>query len=121
MSKLELEIGDFDHALAHLQEFIETRRNRNQTSDSVYVEALLNVAKMSMEHGDDATAYDASLEAMEVFEANRLGADNVRLGQKTKETFREVVGESGNSPSLFQRFGVGLESLADEQIRNVGK
>ena len=120
MSKLELEIGAIDHALEHLQEFVETRRSRNQTGDSAYVEALLNVAKMSMEHGDDATAYDASVEAMEVYEANRLDdAGHAGLGRRVKETFGEVVGESG--PSLFQRFGVGLGSLADEQLHGAGK
>mmetsp|Transcript_7092 Transcript_7092/g.15494 ORF Transcript_7092/g.15494 Transcript_7092/m.15494 type:complete len:648 (+) Transcript_7092:264-2207(+) len=123
MSKLELEIGAIDHALEHLQEFVETRRSRNQTGDSNYVEALLNVAKMSMEHGDDATAYDSSVEAMEVYEANRLDdSGHAELGRRVKETFQEVVGESGsNSTSLFQRFGVGLGSLADEQLNGAGK
>lgn len=117
MSKMELKFGDADHALAHLQEFIETRRLINQTGDIVYIEALLKVAKISMEHGDDTTAYDASIEALEVFEVNRPRYQNEghgRLGQEAKETIREILGKSGNNQSLFKRFGAGIGSLADE-------
>jgi hypothetical protein len=122
MSKMELSFGDVDHALAHLQEFVETRRLIEHTSDAAYVEALLNVGRISLDHnGDEDTAYDVSVEALEVFEANRLGEINygnhARLGQDLRDLLQELGGGAAGSTSqksIFKRFGAGFGSLSDE-------
>lgn len=120
MSKMELDFGDVDHALAHLQEFVETRRLIGRTSDVAYVEALVNVGRISKDHnGDEETAYDVLVEALEVFDASRLGEINygshARLGQEARDLLRELGGSAGTSQkSIFKRFGVGFDSLSDE-------
>ena len=120
MSKMELDFGDVDHALAHLQEFVETRRLIGRTSDVAYVESLLNVGRISKDYnGDDMTAYDVAAEALEVFDANRSGESNfgshVRLRLEARDLLREVGGGSGASQkSIFKRIGVGFDSLSEE-------
>lgn len=120
MSKMELDFGDVDHALAHLQEFVETRRLIGRTSDVAYVEALVNVGRISKDYnGDEGTAYDVLVEAVEVFDANRLGEINygshARLGQEVRDLLRELGGSAGTSQkSIFKRFGVGFDSLSEE-------
>ena len=125
MSKMELDFGDVDHALAHLQEFVETRRLIGRASDVAYVEALVNVGRISKDHdGDEGTAYDVVVEALEVFDANRLGEINygshARLGQEARDLLRELGGSAGGTSqkSIFKRFGfgVGFDSLSDERI-----
>ena len=122
MSKMELDFGDVDHALAHLQEFVETRRLIGRASDVAYVEALVNVGRISKDHdGDEGTAYDVVVEALEVFDANRLGEINYGshawLGQEARDLLKELGGSAGTSQkSIFKRFGVGFDSLSDERI-----
>ena len=124
MSKMELDFGDVDHALAHLQEFVETRRLIGRASDVVYVESLLNVGRISKDYnGDDATAYDVAAEALEAFDANRLGeinfGDHIPLRQEARDLLREVGGSSGAAQksifkSVSKRIGVGFDSLSEE-------
>ena len=124
MSKMELDFGDVDHALAHLQEFVETRRLIGRTSDMAYVESLLNVGRISKDYnGDDATAYDVVAEALEVFDANRLGESNfgshVRLRPEARDLLRDVGGSSSATQksifkSVSKRIGVGFDSLSEE-------
>lgn len=124
MSKMELDFGDVDHALAHLQEFVETRRLIGRTLDVAYVESLLNIGRISKDYnGDDATAYDVAAEALEVFDANRLGEIDFGSHSRLRQEVRDLLGEVGGSAgptqksifkSVSKRIGVGFDSLSEE-------